>query len=1356
MISLFDIKRILTPEKSTMPSDDFRIIQSWAEYDETSGKNPENKNLNYLCYELEVMNPDTGERIHLFKAIKFARVIRLPANAKQSTAFMNMQQQILAGVYENNYDFITIIANMIRPTPIGLLYLYGVQGVSKDLAEAKKIADADFLGLIGMIQGTFRVIELKCIEAQETEWLREKMYNMDYLTVVRGIPKAGKAGEDAGNKGMGGSNVNPDSQGTLEEIIAGMADYEYVIEVLSTPVYLDTLVGWQRRSQEEMSTWYGQLQGQKSLSMNLSIPMMYMANVGQSQGWSKAHTDANTTSYSQGESFTSSQGQSYGESVSQSQGTSVGHTKGHSISNSVSHSISKSLSEGYTESQGVSHGYGASHTVGQSHGVSTNQNHGMSVNQSQGTSQNASHGFNQGANVGASKGTSYGMNEGFNQGTNIGHTKGFSQGSSYNVSSGQSVGTSHNVGSSENFGYNESQSISRNNSAGISNSHSHSSGVSSNENYSSGHSNGFSQNSGFNQGKSDSEGSGGSTSAGGSALIFNGNYSHNWSQGSGHSAGSSEGAGYNEGSSYSHSAGSGKSSSIGESNSVSQSASLGYSNGFGRSHSLGVSESYGTNYSKSLSEGFGVSQSQSESTSIGNSYGYSYGQNYGTSVGKSIGESVSVGSGISNSAGSGLNSSIGSGTNAGISASNGISENISQSQSVSKSQTIGQSVGQTLGQTTGQSVSDSVSQSQSQSFGQNTGRSESISNGNSYSSSNGTSKGTSAGTTGATSLGTSSSMGLGPSIGYSKSYQWMDQGVKDLLEIMEYQNERIKKALRGEGAFYTYVYISCPSLDALSTAQALAKSTWQNEYAMTNPLQVLDITETEQKHLLYHFMAFSADVTKEDVYGVREYKYCTVLLPEEFVAYTHLPRISEGGIFTIVQDIPKFSVPSMLKGEIYMGTILNPERFTFKNGYRTPYDYRIDESCLMHGYFTGASRSGKTVAAMRFIAELSKVRRSKTGKRLRIVAMDPKQDWRTLARFVEPERFNFYSLGNLTFRPIKINPWKIPHGVWPQLWIDGVIDIYCRAYGLLERGKQMIADVVFELYEEAGVFNACDKPDWKETTPELSKKVNFHSIYRRMEEKKAEMEGKRSGGNDTKDAYARLLERLSCFAREYSIECKLYGTSDGIGIDDLIGDDDVTVLESKGLENTFKNFIFGVITSGFYKYAVAHEGGFLADDQYETVLVIEEANEVLIGTDTSKGDNVSLSGESEFEQILDQSAGYGLFVFAITQKIADMPSSIIANAGIVFAGKLKRPEDISVVVRAVGREERIDDRDLVKWFPRSPIGYFVCQTSRSFDFKDAEPVLVQISRLNINPPSNLELDEIILQKEIKQHLKEIA
>lgn len=62
-----------------------------------------------------------------------------------------------------------------------------------------------------MLQGTYRVMEMRCICAQESEWLREKMYGMEFLTAVRGISKAAPTGEDGGNKGMGGKNVNPDS-----------------------------------------------------------------------------------------------------------------------------------------------------------------------------------------------------------------------------------------------------------------------------------------------------------------------------------------------------------------------------------------------------------------------------------------------------------------------------------------------------------------------------------------------------------------------------------------------------------------------------------------------------------------------------------------------------------------------------------------------------------------------------------------------------------------------------------------------------------------------------------------------------------------------------------------------------------------------------------------------------------------------------------------------------------------------------------------------------------------------------------------------------------------------------------------
>lgn len=1358
MLSAYDIKRILSPKTESDPANDFRIIDSWTEYDDDT-KDLANRNLKYLCFYIEVMNPETGKKTKCYKAIRFARVRRVPEGAKQSTSFMDMQQQVLSGVWENRYNFITVIANMIKPEPLGLLFLYGVQGVGRTIEKAKKKAHDDFIGFVSMMQGTFRVLELECMKAQEAEWLREKMFHMDYLTVIRGIPKASKSGEDVGNKGMGGSNVNPDSQGTLEELITGMADHEYVVEILSTPVYTDTLMGWQRQSQREMTDWYEQLQGTKNLNFSLSIPMMYMANVSNSQGWNKAHTNSNSLSYSQGES--------YSQGTSQSQGQSLSHSLSHSVGTSDSISHSNSISNGVTHSNGYSYGESLGQGYNTSHGVSHNMSHGISSNSNQG--------LNQSANIGQSQnaGISMNQNSGLSQGTSLSNSLGHTEGTSQNLTQGHTEGLSHNLGSSHNVGYSNTDSASIGQSASISHSSSKSNSLSASDTWGNsigsggtvGGSHSSSGGFGYNGGNSATTGSGlnGSVSVGRHRgpvkvnLGGNGSWSntdtsgwnatHNWSNGTSWSKNLSQG--------LSHSSGISAGSTISNSDSTSMGASKSYSHSFGQNEGWGSTESYGTSASDSLSKSFGASASNSASQSIGQTAGMS--QSFGQGLSASMGTSASQGYGASMSVGNGISDSIGVGTSDSVGQSLSMSKSVSNTESVSNSQTLGES----LGQTYGRSTSDGISEG----YGQTIGLSNSTSNGQSYSNGTGLSSGNSAGTSGTTSTGTSSSMGLGPSIGFGKSYQWLNQGVKDLLELLEFQNERIKKALRGEGAFYTYLYIACPTLDALAAAQAVAKSTWQNEYAMIQPLQILDLSESEQKHLLYHFEAFSADVTRENVFGAEEYKYCTVLLPEEFVAYAHLPRVSEGGVYAIVQDVPKFSVPSGLKGEIYLGTVLNPERFTFKNGYRTQFDYRIDESSLIHGFFTGASRSGKTVAAMRFIGELAHVRRKKTGKRLRIVVMDPKQDWRGLARYVEPERFNFYSMGNVNFCPIHINPWKIPRGVWPQTWIDGVIDIYCRAYGLLERGKQMLGDVIYELYNEAGVFDACEdaqeNDNWKDEVPKRSAKVTFGNIYQRMFDKKASLEDPNhkggKAGNDTRDAYARLLDRLSCFSRDFSVEYRLYGTEDGMGIDELIGDDDVTVMESKGLENTFKNFIFGVVTSGFYKYALAHEGGYLAEDQYETVLVIEEANEVLIGTDTAGGgDSVSLSGESEFEQILDQSAGYGLFIFSITQKIADMPSSVIANSGLVFAGRLARPDDITTVVRAVGREERIDDRDLVKWFPRAPIGWFVCKSARGFDFKEAEPVLVQIAMLNVNTPSNMELQDILLKKEIMKTLQKEA
>lgn len=1410
MLSMHKMKKILDTSRSSTPENDFKILDSWTEAEE--GASSKDAKLKYLCYKIETIDPETGDKNVLYKAVKFARVLRLPKSAKQSTSFMDMQTQVLSAVYEQGYNLVTVIANVIRPTAEGLMYLYGVQGVADNIEEAKKRAGSDFSGFIGSMMGTFRVLHIRTVTVEEGAWLSEKMRNMKFMTAVRGIPKANTEGEDMGNKGIGGTNLNPDSQGTLEELITAMADHEYVIEVLSTPVYMRTLMSWSAQTQKQMTEWYGQLQGTKSLSFNLSIPMTYMTSTGSSQGWSKNYTDSRNVSYTQGESYNTGYSENVGSSIQQSLGQSFGISKGHSLTDSVGQNTS------------VSNGVTRGHTVGETNGITNGQTFGQTIGHTTGIT----HGYTQGVTKGTSAGFTIGENKGNNFGSSVGESlsestnKSFSSGTSSSQSFGQSTGrsTSESFGQSSNQSYGESS----NTSYGESQTLSHSQGTSQNRSWSAGEnhststsdsvsgshggsnstshssggstswSNGNSSNLGFSSNSSSTDGSSGGVN--GSVLGVGGNLGeqHSDSTGTGTSYGMGQSSSNGGGTSYSDSSSSGtswsNSASHGVSNSdgysTSRSQGYGQSESFSNSQGSSYSQGHGTSYSQgfgnSYSRGENVSYSNSNSSSTGQTSGVSdgYGSNKGSSTSQNTGQSysLSISKNQGTSYSSSMSQSVSQSESVSSSQSSSTSRSNSYSQSTSDSNSTSQSVsnGQSKSRSVGESDSQSYTQSLSNGLGKSWGQSTSVGKGQSYGTSEGESKGTSMGSTGSFTTGTSGSMGLGPSIGYSKSYQWMDQQVKDILELLEYQNERLKKALRGNGAFYTYVYIACDNMDALATAQAAAKSTWQNTYAMTQPIQVLDLTDEEQQHLLYHFRAFSADVTRENVAGVSDYKYATVLLPDEYVAYTHLPRVSEGGIDTNVDDVPKFRVPGLMRGGIYMGTQLNAERYTFMNGYRTQFDYRLSIDELMHGICTGQSRSGKTVAAMRFVRELANARRTATNKRLRIVIMDPKQDWRGIARFVEPERFRFYSMGNTHFHPINLNPCKIPYGVEPQHWIDGIINIYCRAYGLLERGKQMLSDVFYALYneqkifdeKEANQFGGPESDEWKKEVSKRSGTVTFHKVYKRMEQIQGSFNGKdKKAGNDTLDAYSRLLERLSCFARPYSIEYRLFSAETnfedveskgtGMGVDELIGADDITVFESFGLESTFANFIFGIITSGFYKVAKSFERGYLNPAQYETVLVIEEANKVLTGNDTAGSggqQSVSLSGQSEFEEILDQSAGYGLFIFAITQKPSMMPSSIIANCGLLFMGRLTQPEDVNLGVRMIGREERIEDRDIVKWLPKSPTGWFICRSSRGYNFLDAEPVLVQIEPLNNATISNAELNEILVRKKIAEMVKQ--
>ena len=237
--------------------------------------------------------------------------------------------------------------------------------------------------------------------------------------------------------------------------------------------------------------------------------------------------------------------------------------------------------------------------------------------------------------------------------------------------------------------------------------------------------------------------------------------------------------------------------------------------------------------------------------------------------------------------------------------------------------------GENKSQSTTHSQSDSYTQNSSHTTGQSWGQTTSNGTGSSVAQSIGKSTGQSLGTSSMMTRGAATSMGIGPSVGYAKSYQWLDQEVQNILTLLQFQNDRLMKALRGNGAFFTDVYLATDSEESLAAAGALAKSSWANDESRICPLQVLDLSVEEQNHLIYHFYAFSPDNRKEGIPGRMEsYRYSTILLSDEFSAYTHLPRISEGGIFADVGDIPKFSVPSQKTGDVYIGKVLSGERWT--------------------------------------------------------------------------------------------------------------------------------------------------------------------------------------------------------------------------------------------------------------------------------------------------------------------------------------------------------------------------------------------------------------------------------------------
>ena len=289
--------------------------------------------LQYLLFEFDKeTKPGSGKYDHIYKAIKLVKLKRVPKKDLTLASFLQMQEGVITGYYQSQINYIQIFANILRPQRLGLIFAYGCQGISTDsMEEAMEDADLQMAAVERGITGTFRTLEYMDLTPEDARWIFEKLGNMNSLRVIRGVPTAKKTNGRSGTASNFMTTSTADVEEQSEEFLLGMDVYEYLFVLTATSIDMDVISRWKESFLKEATYWASLQTGQKSMSFGLSMPMVYAANIGSSEGWG------------------SNTGQSFGENWNQSQSTSDGTSFG--VSNSESHSTSSSTSHSVGASQ---------------------------------------------------------------------------------------------------------------------------------------------------------------------------------------------------------------------------------------------------------------------------------------------------------------------------------------------------------------------------------------------------------------------------------------------------------------------------------------------------------------------------------------------------------------------------------------------------------------------------------------------------------------------------------------------------------------------------------------------------------------------------------------------------------------------------------------------------------------------------------------------------------------------------------------------------------------------------------------------------------------------------------------------
>lgn len=614
-----DLRHIWTPRLSGSPLgsevdyDDLIVHSTYRAYEpDRPGE------VRYFMYELSQRLPGEQEYDYFFKAVRLAKVTRVPRYLRQSSAtgpgiVIDQQRDLLAALREQGVLFLNIAA---KADDTSMLFCYGVQAVGDDPYSAQVAADEAWAALSTQLDGLYQQLEYKPLTVAEGEALVRYQNEWNHLAMGRGRPLPNGSSLSSSSVLDGNRTDVENTLNQLEAFLRGMSDRNFILSLVTVPVSsVEMTLAW-RNITTQLSRVRSEQQGSRSFTAGVALPLSFGNSLGKTTGNTHGVTTSQGLATSDGVSNSTTDG------VSQSQ--SVGSSLSHSVSqgSSVTDSVSQGRSVGQSLTDSISHGQslGASQSVSESislsQGVSTSES--STLGRSDGVGANWSSNLGQSLNAGSNQSGSwnFGSNQGSNVGVNLSGTNGdsFSTGSS--TSSGGNVsgglpgildgGSSSTTGGSSSTGTNASNSVGA--------SYGGSSGTSSGISGSFGTSLG--------QGVSWGESLGGSTNSSLSAS---------------NTVGTSQSLGIGQ--------------TLGVSNSLSQSESLsiGRSLGVSQSESISQGRSLGVSQGESMSQGQSLSASSAVSRSASSGTAQSFSQNqalsdaYSAAMSRAVANTASIG-----------------------------------------------------------------------------------------------------------------------------------------------------------------------------------------------------------------------------------------------------------------------------------------------------------------------------------------------------------------------------------------------------------------------------------------------------------------------------------------------------------------------------------------------------------------------------------------------------------------------------------------------------------------------------------------------------------------------------------------